>query len=252
MKKVYYSIIAICTFAFAACTNSSSNSLQENGGSGTDSISITEEPTEELNEIEDIDITTATTGGINPDTYKAGETATVSFSDIPKTVAGFKELQQKLGTTPEGAVALQLIAFEMYNQNKTVGEECVKLNNVENNIPSVMRRLPDIFKKDDTYGRPHLVATYLNGATPQNGFNPTKPYTIQVRTSAAHPYERCQSLKGYILYLEVYSSGYDSHWRGCEVIKQKGCDYYKVNNSPSMYVQCMEVPFDADQDYLGL
>lgn len=197
-------------------------------------------------------INISTTGGISPDKWKGGQKATVTFDAFPTTVAEFEALQAQIGGTPEGAVALQLIAFEMYRNDKQVGTECVKLNNVDTNIPSVMRRLPEIFRQNDSYARLHLVATYLKGSTPQNGFNPDKPYTVEVRTSNVHQYERSQSLKGYVLYLEVYSSGYSSQWRGCEVVKQKGCDYYKVSNSPSMYVQCQEVPFDSERDFEGL
>lgn len=192
------------------------------------------------------------TGGINPTKWKGGESATVSISHIPTSVSEFEALQAEIGTTPEGAVMLQLIAFEMYRNNKSVGAECVKLNNTDTNVPSVMRRLPEIFRQNDSYARPHLVATYFKGSTPQNGFNPAKPYTVEVRSHKTRQYERSQSLKGYVLYLEVYSSGYDSHWRGCEVVKQKGSEYYKVSNSPSLYVQCQEVPFDSDRDFEGL
>lgn len=197
--------------------------------------------------------TVKTKGGIDPKTWSAGQTAEVSISSIPTSIDAFKSLQQKLGTTPEGCVMLQLVAFEMYNQNKAVGEQCIRLNNTDVNIPSVMRRMQDIFSKTDvSYARPHLVATYFAGATPDNGFNPKKPYTIKVRSSKVHQYERSQSLQGYVLHLEVFSTGYDTSWRGCEVVKQKGNNFYKVSNCPSMYVQCKEVDFDAKEDYKGI
>ncbi len=190
-------------------------------------------------------LTVSYKGSINPDKWKAGEEAVVTFSRFPKTVAEFRQAQQKLGGRPEGAVVLQLMAFEMYHRNAKMGEECIKLCNVDINHYSVLSRIKEVYRKNDTYGREHLVATFLGGATPKNGFNPTKPYTVRVRSSRVHNYERAQSLKGYVLHLEVYSSGYDTHWRGCDVVKQKGSNYYKVSNSPSMYVQCQEVPFDA-------
>lgn len=233
-------ILLSTIFIFGSCTSedNSGNSSKE------DLYSATESP-----------IKVSMTGSINPDTWTPEEEATVSFARIPTTISGFKQIQSQIGDTPQGAVALQLIAFEMYNQNTKVGEECIKINNTEINLPSVMRRMPDIFGKnslDTQYPRKHLVATYFDGATPENGFNPTKPYTIKVRSSWIHDYERSESLKGYVLYLEAYSTGYDSPWRGCEVVKQKGNEYYTVSNSPSLYVQCKEVPFDAKEDYKGL
>ena len=190
-------------------------------------------------------LTVSYKGSINPTTWKGGEEATVTFSHFPKTVADFKKAQEQLGSRPEGAVVLQLMAFEMWHKDPKMGKECIELCNVSTNYYSVESRIKEVYRKNDSYGREHLVATYLGGSTPENGFNPKKPYTVRVRSSKVHPYERAQSLKGYVLYLEVYSSGYDTHWRGCEVVKQKGSPYYKVSNSPSMYVQCQEVPFDA-------
>jgi len=195
-----------------------------------------------------------TRGGINPKVWKAGETASVSINRIPKTVAEFKQVQAKIGGTPEGAVMLQLLAMEMFNKDKAIGTECIKLNNTDTNQPSVLRRMPEIFSKTDkSYARLHLVATYFDGATAQNGFNPKSPYTIKVRTRANRQYERSEMMRGYVLYLEVLSSGYQSSpWRGVEVIKQKGSEYFKVSNSPSLYVQCMDVDFESDDDYKGL
>ncbi|MBQ0021882.1 MAG: hypothetical protein KBT29_01450 [Prevotellaceae bacterium] len=193
-------------------------------------------------------------GGINPKEWKANESATISINRIPTTIEEFKQVQSEIGTTPEGAVMLQLLAMEMYNQNPTVGTECIKLNNIQSNQSSVLSRMPEIFsKKDMNYARPHLVATFFNGSTPQNGFNPKNPYTIQVRTRANMQYQRSEMMRGYVLYLEVYSSGYQtSPWRSVEVIKQKGSEFFQVSNSPALYVQCMDVDFDSDRDYEGL
>lgn len=249
MKRINILTYTLLSLLLTACNGSGVSPLK--GGESADSSDISM-PTS-VEQTED-PIEVSMSGSISPDTWTAGEEATVTFDHFPTTVAGFRQIQEEIGGTPQGAAALQLIAFEMYNQNTEVGTECISLNNTDINIPSVMRRMPEIFNKrnaEDTYGRKHLVATYLEGATPENGFNPTKPYTVRVRTSNVHQYERSESLKGYVLYLEVYSSGYDTAWRGCDVIKQKGSDFYKVNNSPSMYVQCKEVPFDAP-DHEGI
>ena len=192
-------------------------------------------------------------GSIDPKTWKAGQTATLSISRMPETLDEFVKLQAEIGSRPEGAVMLQVVAFQMYIRNKTVGTEAIKLNNTDINHYSVLSRMPEIFRlSGDSYARLHLPATFFDGATPENGFNPKQPYTITVRSSKTRNYERSESLKGYVLYLEAYSTGYDTPWRGCDVVKQKGCEYYKVNSSPSMYVQCKEVPFDSERDYEGL
>lgn len=177
----------------------------------------------------------------------------VSIEKIPTTVAEFQALQAELGTTPEGCIMLQLVAMEMYRRDRNVGLECLTLNNTETNLSFVTSRLKEIFREGDSYARPHLVSTYFKGAKPSNGFNPEKPYTIQVRRNPAYPNdERSQSLKGYVKYFQVYSDGYDTPWRGIEVVQQKGDPYYRVSNCPNIYVQCKEVDFDATEDWKGL
>lgn len=178
---------------------------------------------------------------------------TLSIEKIPATLEEFKALQAELGTTPEGCIMLQLVAMEMYRRDKTVGTECLTLNNTSTNLSYVTSRLKEIFRENDSYARPHLVSTYFKGAKPSNGFNPDKPYTIQVRRNPAYPKdERSQSLKGYVKYFQVYSEGYDTPWRSIEVVQQKGDPYYRVSNCPNIYVQCKEVDFDATQDWVPM
>lgn len=196
-------------------------------------------------------ITVSFKGDIDPMKWKKGQEATVTFNRFPTTVEEFKEAQALLGEKPQGAVVLQLMAFEIWHNDAKAGKECVELANISNNWYSVESRVKEVYGSDDSYGRPHLVATFLKGAKPENGFNTKAPYTVTVRSSINKDYERSEMLKGYVLHLDVYSEGYDTHWRGCDVIKQKGSKYYQVSNSPSMYVQCKDVPFDAP-DYEGL
>ena len=128
----------------------------------------------------------------------------VSIEKIPASLEEFQALQAELGTTPEGCIMLQLVAMEMYRRDKTVGLECLKLNNTETNLSFVTSRLNEIFREGDSYARPYLVSSYFEGAKPSNGYNPEKPYTIHVRRNPAHPDdERSQALKGYVKYFQV-------------------------------------------------
>ena len=97
-----------------------------------------------------------------------------------------------------------------------------------------------------------MVSTYFKGAKPSNGFNPEKPYTIQVRKDPTRGDERSQLLKGIVKHLQVYSDGYDTPWRGVDVVQQKGDTYYRVSNCPALYTQCKEVDFDATEDWKEL
>ena len=174
----------------------------------------------------------------------------VSIEKIPATLEEFQALQTQLGTTPEGCIMLQLVAMEMYRRDRNVGTECLRLNNTDTNLSYVTNRLKEIFREGDSYARPYLVSTFFKGAKPSNGYNPDKPYTIHVRRDPTRPNdERSQMLKGYVKHLQVYSDGYDTPWRGVDVVQQKGDEYYRVSNCPSIYTQCKEVDFDATEDW---
>ena len=177
----------------------------------------------------------------------------VSIEAIPTTLDEFKALQAELGTTPEGCIMLQLVAMEMYRRDKNVGRECLNLNNTSTNLTSVTRRLDELYRPNDSYSRPYLVSSCFKGATPANGYNPNKPFTIEVRRDPVRPNdERSQMLKGYVKYFQLYSDGYDTHWRNVDVVQQHGDSYYRVSNCPAILTQCKEIDFDATDEWHGL
>ena len=177
----------------------------------------------------------------------------MSVEAIPSTLDEFKALQAELGTTPEGCIMLQLVAMEMYRRDKNVGRECLALSNTSTNLSSVTSRLNELYRPNDSYARPYLVSACFKGATPANGYNPNKPYTIEVRRDPVRPDdERSQMLKGYVKYFQLYSDGWDTHWRNVDVVKQQGDEYYRVSNCPAILTQCKEIDFDATDEWHGL
>jgi len=178
------------------------------------------------------------TGRINHDDYDKTQTATVSFSRIPETLEEFLELQEKLGVEPQGAIALQVIAFEMYRRDKTVGTEAIRANNTQTNFNDCLRQLKEKLGKDPGYAQPYIVAALMVGASPSNGYQPRKPYTISLRVNPAVEYKESQILGGTVLYLQVNSEGWSQNWRGAEVVKPYDSDYYLVSNCPAFYVGC--------------
>lgn len=256
MNKKLILTYAVALLALTACDTNVTNNTNTNGASNGTLMTTTSiaspipAATASANEKS---ITSEIKGGIDRVNYKAGQTASVTFSGFPKTVNGFKQAQEKLGTTPEGAVLLELMAFEIYCHDKAAGKACLELANVDNNIQCVDRILKDRYNpKQGNYYTPQLVASYLEGATPMNGYKANKPFKINIRTSNSHKYEDSESLRGTVLYLEISSNGYDSNWRGISVVKQKGSPYYKVVNNPSMYTQCKPVSFKCDDEYVDV
>lgn len=177
---------------------------------------------------------------------------TVQIDHIPQSVDEFESMQMQIAQTPEGAVMMVIVAMEMYHQDPEMGQECVRLANIDGNYVSMISRVKELYRGGDSYGRPYQAAAFFRGASPRNGYNPQRPYTIRVRKSPNHSDERSQSLRGYVMHMEVYSDGFDTHWRGCDVIQQKGCPVYKVSNCPSLYTQCKEIYFESNRDFEGL
>ena len=119
---------------------------------------------------------------------QSGTGAEVSFTHFPSNVREFSFLQsQLLGKTKPGALALELMAFEMYRRNRTAGKACIEMCNLSANAKSVINQLSQKFPEsrddatfDESVCQPYLVATYLKGATQQNSYKPDYPYVLSL------------------------------------------------------------------------
>lgn len=195
---------------------------------------------------------------INPKSYNANDTEVVEFSKFPRTIAELKKEQARLGNSIGGCVALTLMAYQMYYNDQKVGMEALKLVNYSGNIRSTVSVLSQKYKKSlagkDSYCQPWLVASYLEGATPDNAYRPSKPYRIHVRTHPVNKYETINnsSFRGYIYHVQVKCNGADTAWRGVDVCKQKGQTYFTVFNCPSLYVGVKEISLECDDDYVDI
>ena len=200
------------------------------------------------------------TGKIDHTNYTKGQSGTVEFNRFPATVDEFKTVRQKIGGEPHGAVALQVMAMEMYRRDRSIGLECIKLNNTSSNVGEVVSRLKELFGGDIKYNRPYQMAAYLKGAEPGNGYNPTKPYTVEVIVDPAKPYQHSGIFQSKYLFLRIKtkgrdngSSGQNGTSDGLYVLKtkkpgepgEKG-KFFLVNNSSSMHTQVKPISFDHE------
>lgn len=178
------------------------------------------------------------TGFVNPDQWEGDARAGVTFNNFPTSLEEWKDMRASLGNEPQGAVALQVMAFELYRNNRADGEEALKLNNTSTNYNSTVERLKEIMGKDKYYARPYIAWAMLRGATPENGYTVRPPYIIDMKVDPNKKYQESQILHGTVIYLLIDSKGWDTNWRGVEVVKPQGSDYYVVSNCPAMYTQC--------------
>ena len=198
------------------------------------------------------DLKVSMTGTINHTQYTEGQSATVSFSRFPKSVEEFKMVREQIGTEPQGAVALQVMAYEMFRQDRKLGEQVLRLNTTTTNMSMVLNRLKSIFDGDAQSNRPYQMAAFLKGATPENGYNPEKPYTVEIIVDKGRKYENYNTYQTTLIHLMVLTKGDDGGKRHISVMQtqkpgQPGEDgtYYIVNQSDGLHLRVKDKAFKA-------
>ncbi len=180
-------------------------------------------------------------GKINHDQWNKSQKSTVAFSRFPADMDEFRQARDFLGREPQGAAALMVMAMEMYHRDKEMGIEALKLMNTSTNYNSVIRQLKEVMGSDESYARPYLPAALLVGANAKNGYSPAEPYRVKVRVNPVTQYQESELLDGTVIYLQIDGAGWDTNWRGIEVVKPDGEDFYVVSNCPALYTQCKKI-----------
>ena len=189
------------------------------------------------------------TGTINHTTFTSGQKGTVTLNRFPATVDEWKKVQEKIGGEPHGAAALQIMASEMYRRHNASGLSCVALNSTKSCNTSTIARLKTVFAASNN--RPYQMASFLKGATPDNGYNPTKPYTIEIRVAEGKGYTDSKDFQATIINLEVLTSGSSSGSVPVAVLKTLKTDepagengkYFIVWECSTLFVSCKTASF---------
>lgn len=187
-------------------------------------------------------------GTLNADAYNANATGMVTFTHIPTDYAEFEAVYtQFLGKTPHGAAAMMPMAMELYRRDRETGLQCLKLLCYPSNVSSVTSILNTKFSAskhapaDDPYLQPYLPAAILKGATPDNGYTPQLPYTVEMKASVNKHQDLQIAGSGRVVYLYVMGKGWDTEQRQVEIVRQPGSPLHKVFNCPSLYTQCKQI-----------
>lgn len=181
-------------------------------------------------------------GAISHDTWDASQRSEVTFARFPASLGEFETAFGKLASEPQGVVALQVMAFELYRHDAGAGEKALRMINTDVNCTQTLRQLKEMMNTSDAYySRPYLAWALLKGSTPENGYTPTEPYAVQVRVNPSAKYQESEFLSGTVIYLQVQSKGWDTEMRGVEVVKPEGSSTYVVSNCPALYTQCKKV-----------
>lgn len=130
------------------------------------------------------------------------KTYTVTLSGIPANLAELQAMPEGALKEPQHTAALTVAALCMYPADK---EACFEMLNYLHGprglTPSDRQFIADRFR-----GKDYVPRSYFEGATPQNNYEPSAPYTIRF---FENPYSRANIDEGYLT-LHVESGGADS------------------------------------------
>ena len=195
------------------------------------------------------------TGNLTAERYDRGAKGCVTFTHVPADYEEFATVYERLlGKTPHGTAAMMPMAMALYGRDRDLGERCIRLINYDSNVTSVLSQLNQKFTPSkhapvgDTYIQPYLPAAVLKGATPENGYTPTEPYTVEMLASINQHSDLKISGKGRVVYLYILGDGWDTKKRQVEVLQPGNNALHKVFNCPSLYTQCKTI----DGEWKGL
>ena len=187
-------------------------------------------------------------GTFTAEKYNRSATGTVTFTNVPADYQEFEAVYTNfLGKTPHGTAAMMPMAMEMYGRDADEGLRCLQLINYPSNVNSVVSQLKQKFvpsqhaPANDPYIQRYLPAAVLRGATPDNAYEPSYPYTVDMKASVNAHQELQISGSGRVMYIYVMGNGWDTRQRSVEVILQTGAKLHQVFNCPALYTQCKNI-----------
>ena len=100
----------------------------------------------------------------------------IVFSRIPSSLEEFTALPQAAMATPQDTAALTVLALSVYPSNK---EAALSMLNFLRG-PRPMSEYEKQFIRDRFMDKDYVPRSYFVGATPQNDYTPSVPYTVIV------------------------------------------------------------------------
>lgn len=130
------------------------------------------------------------------------KTYTVVFNQLPQNLEQLKAMPEAALLEPVHTAALVVAALCRYPQDKAAALEMIAYLKGPRELSEYEKQfLEDRFREKD-----YVPRSFFDGATPQNNYEPSKPYTI---TAFENPYSRDNIDEGYIT-LHLTSGGADS------------------------------------------
>ena len=132
----------------------------------------------------------------------ANKKYTVTLQQLPVTLEQMMALPEADLKEPQNTAALAIAALTLYPIDKEAALRMLEyLQGPRGVTPYDKQFLADRFRDKD-----YVPRSFFAGATPQNNYEPTEPYTL---TFFENPYSRDQLSEGYLT-LHIQSGGADS------------------------------------------
>lgn len=180
------------------------------------------------------------TGKIDHNSLHKGQSGTCSVDVLPTTVEEFKELQAQVATEPQGAVLCFAAAMNIYANDPEAGKTCLELASYHLG-GSEMSLLRDKLQGSDSYCQKYLPMAVFKGATPENGYTPDKPYTVEVSVNNGRPYSELTDAEAPVIYLNYKTKGTDMGSRTVSVIQPWDSKYFVTFERGGMYMQVKNI-----------
>lgn len=164
---------------------------------------------------------------------RSNRSETFSFSSLPADPQALKALPEASLDSPFKTAALTVVALCRYEQDP---DAAVEMLNVLKG-PAPVSTYEKQFIRERLAGKGYKILSYFAGATPENGYQPTTPYTITV---SENPYS-FDTENWATLY--VTSSGADDP-RPIKLRKKPSTGQWFLND-----IQCLSdirLPVEAD------
>lgn len=126
-----------------------------------------------------------------PENKSGNKSETIVFADMPENIEAFKALSQASLTSPFDTAALAVVAFCLYPLNKELCFQAVDFLRG----PAPMNGIDKQFITDRFRDKDYVPRSYFAGATPNNDYMPSEPYSITVNTNIySYDTENCAKL----------------------------------------------------------
>lgn len=126
----------------------------------------------------------------------------ISISALPDTLEGYIALHADLAITPEGGTAALVAALLIYADDPELGQRCLGATMDASRLAPEGRQLRPrdlALVRRQMAQNPYLAASYVQGATPENGYAlPEPPWQVVCR---ANPYSGARDTGPYKLFV---------------------------------------------------